>query len=73
MKIALLCSLVLAAVFIVEAGELCSMDAEKMSATLLCMREKLPTEIKEKMHALNKEETPFPEFVKKHCDLGTNY
>ncbi|CAN8019668.1 unnamed protein product [Ixodes persulcatus] len=73
MKIALLCSLVLAVVYAVEAGELCHMDHEKLASTLLCMSEKMPTELKEKVHALNKEATPLPEFIKKHCDLGTDY
>ncbi|XP_042148957.1 uncharacterized protein LOC8043578 [Ixodes scapularis] len=73
MKIALLCSLVLAVVYAVEAGALCHMDHEKLASTILCMSEKIPTELKEKVHALNKEGTPFPEFIKKHCDSGTDY
>uniref|UniRef100_A0A0K8RDE7 Putative microplusin n=1 Tax=Ixodes ricinus TaxID=34613 RepID=A0A0K8RDE7_IXORI len=73
MKIALLYSLVLASVFVVEAGDFCALNAEKRSSTLHCLGEKLAPEVKGKLLALNQEGSPIGEFVKKHCDKGTDY
>ncbi|CAN7990766.1 unnamed protein product [Ixodes pacificus] len=73
MKISLLCSLVLASVFVVEAEDFCALNAEKRSSTLHCLGEKLAPEVKGKFLALNQEGLATGEFVKKHCDEGTDY
>ncbi|EEC20132.1 conserved hypothetical protein [Ixodes scapularis] len=73
MKIFLLWSYVLAAGFVVQAEELCNMGPERLSSTLRCVSNKISTELQEKVYALNNDGTPFPEFIRKHCDLGTDY
>ncbi|XP_040074419.1 uncharacterized protein LOC115315142 [Ixodes scapularis] len=73
MKIVLLCSLVLASVLVVEAGDFCALNAEKRSSTLHCLGEKLAPEVKGILLALNQEGSAIAEFVQKHCDEGTDY
>lgn len=45
MRIDLLCSLLLATVFAVEAVDFCSMNREKMTTTLRCMGNNMPTRV----------------------------